>query len=220
MKSKIKYSLINYKTKDILFEGWFNSLKDCVEQAVSDRIPLDHVDLSGVNLAHANLDDARMSGASLRGTNLQGANLSEAVFDHADFSDADVTHACFALSSLIKVNFYGASFSCTDMTDAVISGCQFSCPSVFSTLFGRAALFTDCHYTHEHRDYYEMSRPPVVVSGLPRDIVVLDHVIKIGQDFIPKSRLRAIGLPRLMHAYGTDVSDFLSTVLRDQRAAA
>jgi hypothetical protein len=166
-----------------------------------------------MNLACANLDDAQMAGAILNGTNFNGANLSEGVFDNSDMRMADLSHACLALSSLMNVNMVGASFAITDVTDAIISGCHFSCPSVFTTLFSRAAIFKNCLFMHPDRGALTMSKPPVIVQGLSRDIVYLDHCVKIGNDYISKIDIAAAGDRHLEFIYGREVATFIRPVL-------
>lgn len=213
MERKSRYKLICHATEEVMFEGWFTTIRGCVEQAVADHVCLDGVDLTGANLANANLDDAQMAGACLSGVNLNGANLSEGVFDHADMRGADLTYACLALSSLMNVDMTGASFAATDVTDAVISGCQFSCPSVFTTLFRRTAVFKNCSYVHAEKGIFPMSKPPVVISGLSRDIVYLDHTIKLGNEFIAKGDLTAAGDRHLEFLYGREIAAFLRPAL-------
>ena len=205
-----QYELKCQHTNEILFSGYFLSIKDAVEQAVIENVCLDAVKLEGANLTCANMDDAQLMGANFKNANLNGANLSESVFDYACFQGADLSHACLALASCMNSNMLEASFAATDVTDAVISGCDFSCPSVFSTLFARATLFTKCQY-HDKlcRKAYKMTKPPVVITGLPRDIVYLDHVIKIGHDFISKVDMVAAGYKHLEFLYGHDVASFI-----------
>lgn len=216
MTTKTKYQLVCKDTDEILFEGWFDSIRSCVERALEDKVCLNGVDLAGANLSNANLDDAQMVGANLSGANLNGANLSEGVFDNANFTDADLSNACLVQGSFMNTNFYGASFSSTDVTDAVITGCQFSCPSVFSTLFGRAALFLGCHYIHSGGDHFFMDRPPVTVYGLVRDIVFLDDVIKVGHDFIMKRDILSVGVHHLKLMYGNDIARYLSPIFHEK----
>lgn len=213
MDKKKRFELVCYQTQDILFEGWFGTIKDCVEAAISDNICLDGVDLSGMNLACANLDDAQMAGANLSAVNFNGANLSEGIFDNANMRDADLSHACLVMSSLMNVDMTGASFAATDVTDAVISGCQFSCPSVFSTLFSRTAVFNNCSFIHAKRGALPMSKPPVIVQGLSRDIVYLDHCVKIGNDYVSKIDIAAAGDRHLEFIYGREVAAFIRPVL-------
>lgn len=214
MNNKTKFKLVNYYTNCTIFDGWFYSIKECVEQAVIQGVCLDGVDLSGQNLSHANLDDAQMAGVYLRGANFNGANLSEAIFDYADFSGCDLSHACLAVSSLLNVNFGNASFSSTDVTDAIIRECSFKCPSVFSIPFKRAAAFTDCLYEDESFGEIVMKQPPIKLSGLPHDIIFLDEVVRIGTDFISKKDLQNTGMPYLKLVYGKDTGLYLLPALR------
>ena len=213
MMKKTRHQLICHHTGEVLFSGWFDSLKSCVEAAVRDHINLDGVDLRGANLSCANLDDGQFAGANFTDANLNGANLSESIFDNAIMKSADLSHACLALSSVLNVNMDGASFGQTDVTDAVISGCQFSCPSVFTTSFYRAAKFHSCSYIHGEIGALSMSKPPVVINGLVRDIVYLDNIVKIGMEFVSKGDLIAAGDRHLEFLYGREIASFLRPVL-------
>jgi len=212
-----KYQIKN-KTDDVLFAGFYKSVKDCVEAAVLQNINLNHADLSFINLAQANLDDAQMIDVDFTNTNLNGANLSEGQFDGSDFTNADVSFACFAMSSLCNANFTNASFGSTDVQDAIITGCQFSCPSVFTTQFHRAEIFENCLYMHDSKGAMTLSKPPISVVGLSHDIVYLDRFVKIGNDFVMKGDLLAAGDRHLQFIYGSNVASFLQPVLYENTA--
>jgi len=206
------YQLRNHQTGDVLYEGRFETLKQCVESAVHQRINLSYVDLRNANLSHANLDDANMESANLSGANLCGANMSEGVFDCANFSNADVTYACFVQSSFKNSNFTKSSFAVTDMTDAVVEGCVFSCPSVFNMQFHRTEKFSNNMFMDGDKAV-PMNKIPVMVVGLSRDIVYLDNHIKIGMDFVDKTDLIAAGDRHLEFIYGREVATFIRPVL-------
>lgn len=214
-----KYQLTNYETHEILYEGFYKSFVECLENAVLKKVDLTGIDLSGQNLSHANLDDAYMPMAKCVKTNFCGANMSEAVFDGADFTDSDLTYACLVQSSLRDVRMMGTSFAVTDVTDAIIERCVFSCPSVFSTLFQRAHIFHDNQFIHMNKTV-RMNHVPIFVCGLPRDIVYLDHYIKIGSEFILKTDLLAAGNRHLEFLYGVEIARFIRPVLFEDCMAA
>lgn len=215
---KIKITLKSHLTGEEIFEGHYENARQAVEDAVSQGVILDGVDVSHMNLACANLDDAQMAGARCHGTNFNGANLSEAVLDFADFTGAELSHACLAASSLNHVNFSEASFASTDVTDAVITRCQFTCPSVFTTLFCRAAHFKDCLYYCDKGHARQMNDVPIFIYGLPMEIVCLDNEIKIGRDFIAKKDIASAGLSHLKFLYGRKAAHFLIAGVFDERA--
>lgn len=217
---RAKFHILNYHTDDIIYEGWFTDMVECIERAVAEGVNLDGADLSGLNLACANLDDAQMAGARMVGTNLNGANLSEGIFDNADFSNADLSYACLAVSSFMGVNFHGASFAATDVTDAVFRGCRFSCPSMFTCLWHRASVFDDCVYIHDNMMSCPMSKPPIAVTGLPRDVVYMDGMVKIGNDVLSKRDLCNAGYTHLKFVYGDEVARFLLPAIREIAVSA
>ena len=60
---------------DVLFEGYFRTVKRAVEAAVREDVCLDGINLRNANLAQVNLDNAQIQGACLWGANLTGANI-------------------------------------------------------------------------------------------------------------------------------------------------
>ena len=85
IKEKNKMNKIQIKSiyGNLLFEGDFSSLADCLVTAVKSRAYLAGSDLAGAylagsNLADADLADADLAGAYLAGVNLAGANLAGA----------------------------------------------------------------------------------------------------------------------------------------------
>jgi len=77
------FTIINRFTHTIIFEGTFNSMKECVEQAVKEGVNLHgaylyDTDLSNANLRSADLTDTYLYRTNLRGADLCGANLDGA----------------------------------------------------------------------------------------------------------------------------------------------
>jgi len=136
------YQLRSTQNKKILFEGKFETFKDCVESAVLQKIPLPYIDLSHQNLTNANLDDAIMPHADFTQSNLSGANISEAYVSGARFTNASLYNTCFCDSNLAGSNFNGAFFGGTDIFGSIISRSQFSTLSAFSLDFTAARQIT------------------------------------------------------------------------------
>jgi len=184
------YQLRSTQNKKILFEGKFETFKDCVESAVLQKIPLPYIDLSHQNLTNANLDDAIMPHADFTQSNLSGANISEAYVSGARFTNASLYNTCFCDSNLAGSNFNGAFFGGTDIFGSIISRSQFSTLSAFSLDFTAARQMNDCIYITAQGQICRMSRPPIVISGIARKpIVVMDDTIKAGNNMIDYRRL-------------------------------
>ena len=154
------------------------------------------------------VEEAVREGVSLDGVDLTGANLACANLDDAQMTGARLRGA----------NFTGASFGNTDVTDAVITRCQFSCTSLFTVMLHRAASFAQCVFHAADGQSHNMNAVPVVISGLPKDVVYLDEVVKIGRDFISKSDIRNAGWTHLKFLYGEDVAGFLYGATRQKTA--
>jgi len=64
-----------YWKDEVIFEGKYESIKDCVEEAVKLKANLREADLWGAHLGGADLRGADLREADLRGADLREANL-------------------------------------------------------------------------------------------------------------------------------------------------
>ena len=217
MKKQNLIRLYHHQTKTIVFEGYFSSFRECVEMAINRKISLDHVDFSGQNLGCANLDDGSFRGANFFRCNLRGANLSECNVTDANFSHADLTSACLALSIIKGCQFYQTSFSVTDVTDAIIANCVFSCPTAFDLTFARAQRFYNCVFYVEGQGSFMMNEPPIVIGGLSRPVVIMDDMVKIGQDFFDREIIEGFDRGRLVADHGEKMGVLLYGLLSQKQ---
>ena len=174
------YQLKKKQTGQILFEGLFNTIKECLEDAVTRQIDLIGVELENSNLSGINLDGANLFQASLKNCNLTGANISEAQCTEAEIINCDLTAACLAYSHFQGTSFYETSFGSTDLAGSHIENCVFSCPSCFSNNFSQTKIFKNCYYVHSNTEYCELERPPIVMTGLPYEVVFMSRHMKVG----------------------------------------
>ncbi len=159
-----------------VFEGTFNSFKDCLERAVQKGIDLTGADCRNRNLANACLDDGIFEAADFTGANLAGANLSEARLGGATLKNTDLYNTCFAYADMQGCRFDDASFGGTDIAQANISGASFSTLSCFSLDFAHTEQMNGCRFIGESGEEFSFSRPPLVIRGLGAKIIVLsDH---------------------------------------------
>ena len=82
-KAKIKFEIKSRWIGKVLFKGEYESMKDCLRDAV----------LTGADLRRAVLTGADLRGADLRGAVLRGADLRGADLRRAVLTDADLTGA-------------------------------------------------------------------------------------------------------------------------------
>lgn len=175
-------SIRSVRNSKILIRGQFRNIKACLENAVAQSKPLSLADLRRKNLASGRLDGAVLQKADFTASNLTGANLSEAELTGARFQDCDLYNTCFAYSTLRHCNFTGASFGGTDLTGADISFSVFSTLSALAVDFVSVKAMQGCVFINPDGTFSRMSRPPVVISGLPKPVVFFDDHLKIGQD--------------------------------------
>lgn len=176
-----------------LFKGQFTNFKDCLEQAVKNRITLERADLRNKNLTNANLDDAIMPGADLSGSNLSGANLSEAYLRGSNFSGAALYNTCMNDSNISACNFADASFGATDIHGTIISDSQFSTLSCFTLDFPRTRQMSGCIFINPDGRICTMSKPPIVIRGAGNDpIILMDRHVKSGHNIIDHKHLKPL----------------------------
>jgi hypothetical protein len=84
------------------------NIKECVEEAVDQRVDLSEANLRGDNLHGSNLSGAYLSGADLREADLCGANLSGAYLREADLSGSNLFGANLRGADLCGANLRGA----------------------------------------------------------------------------------------------------------------
>lgn len=165
-----------------LFEGRFSTLRRCVEAAIDDNIDLTGVNLRRARLRHACLDGGRLAGACLWGAQLAHAQMSGADFTGADFRLSDLKDACLAQSSCRGCDFRGAYFTGAIVRDSYFDAAEFSCPSIFSVPWEEAASLKGAVYWHKGEVPCALSRAPLVISGLPRRVVMMQNHVLIGTE--------------------------------------
>ena len=182
-------SIGNRRTKAVIFSGSFRSMREALEAAVSQNISLAYADLRRARLDNANLDGGDFRHATLEGATLAGANLSEADFSHTNLRGADLTTTCLCESRLVDTDFTNASFAATLITGAVIDNCIFTCASALGLPFAEARA---------GRNIFELdgkvalfSGPPLVLTGLPKRVAILDTMVMIGDRFYPRADMPA-----------------------------
>lgn len=178
---KQETSIVCKTSGDILYQGPFHSLKDCLEQAVQENVDLKGADFRHCNLSGATLDDARLGNADFSGANLSGANLSESVLDSCLFVNANLVDTCLSYSRLNGSDFQGARFGATDIAGAQLSLCTFSGLSTFSLDFMSADSMQGCIYIHHSGQEIIMQHPPKVLKGLLHTpVIMFDGQVLIG----------------------------------------
>ncbi len=184
------FTLTNHINGKTLFAGYYTSFSKCLEDAVEKRINLKHINLQNKNLSNANLDNANMPCALLNGTNLTGANLSEANLKGSIFYNSSLYNTCLSCSDLSNCDFRCANFGATLIDGANIEGSIFSNQSCFDLNFNLTANMVGCLFTSSDGQIHKMSKQPIIFKGfINKQIIILDHVIKIGEKIFSKAIL-------------------------------
>jgi hypothetical protein len=91
--AKITFQIKSRWTDSILFEGEYESLKKCVEDANLGGADLEDANLGRADLGGADLEDANLWGADLGGADLEGVNLGRANLWGADLGGVNLGRA-------------------------------------------------------------------------------------------------------------------------------
>lgn len=208
-----KIQLIKYGSKEVIFEGLFNTIKDCVEAAIRENICLNAVNLQGVNLSNAELDGGSFQMARFDNANLSGANLSDADLEEAVFNNAVLHNTCFCESNLRRVHFFGATFGSTDIVWANLAGACFDTLSALDLKFSEALSQQSSMFYDRTGMACTMSRPPIVIKGLKYNIVLFDEFMKVGSAVLPYTTWRDIKFRPSHGTMTTDIEIFVKTYL-------
>jgi hypothetical protein len=166
----------------ILYSGEHKNFRACVEMAVKERISLRRADLRQANLLNAMLDGADLREADFSGTNLTGVNLSEAQLDHGLFSGSILVNAVLCESSARNTNFIDASFGATLIAESILDGSYFSTLSAFDLDFQTAGSMKNCSFVNPCHTVCPMTRPPLVIRGLAKPLIIMDRHMKVGNE--------------------------------------
>lgn len=172
MKTQIK----SQSNGEVLYEGFFCSTAQALEQACTADATISGANISGQNLQNINLDGAKLKDINFSGTNMCGANMSEATIENCNFSGAYMPASCFAYSTIINCNFEYCTFGGTDIAGATLQNNIFSGTSWAYLNFYGCAKIKDCRFLSEHSTT-QFSVPPLVMLGLDSTPVILfeDH---------------------------------------------
>lgn len=175
-------------TKEIIFKGIYNNDKECIEDAVFNKINLENADLRHKNFQCANIDTAKLNGADLRYCNLNYANISESDLTGADLRGASLIGTCLAETDLINTTMQDACFGATDIGYATLDGCHFSTLSALHLRFTEASSMQHCVFHSIHGEKYCFSTPPIVIQGLFKEcLYFLENRMLIGHKALPLS---------------------------------
>lgn len=157
-----------------LYEGQHRDLKEAIEYAISQNIPLNEIDLSYKKLRHINLDGVHIKSASFKGADLRGANMSEAQFISCDFSESLLDDVCFCYSDILYCNFRLSHFHTTDISMATLDFCEFEGLSLFDIDFHTAYRLRHLTFTSRNKTHHFSSLPALVTQG-KNHLVILDN---------------------------------------------
>ncbi len=197
------FSLRKHTDNNILYEGKFETIRHCLEDAVNQNIPLSYVNLKNQNLSNANIDGAIMPYADLKGSNLTGANLSEATLHNCNFKNASLYNCCMSHSDLHESNFTGASFGGTLIDFADLGKCSFSTLSCFDLDFVFCKNLEGSKFIEPDGRFLKMSGAPIVIKNmLNTPIILFDETVKIGSE-APRVKTRGITASRVTYGHNS-----------------
>lgn len=123
------FTLLN-QSKNTLYGTYAMSLKEAVESAVQQRVPLPGLELNKVNLSEANLRGGYFCGAVMVNTNFQSAdacdaNFSGAILTRSDFEGALLNRSNFTQADLIEARFCDAKAAHAQFDQSILHGTSF-----------------------------------------------------------------------------------------------
>ena len=197
--------LTSWSTNEILFQGQFNSFRECLENAIDKGVILNFLCLENQDLSLANLDGAIMNDAHIRYCNFRGANLSECELQKTHWTGCDMTEVCFKDTDLVCAKFQQCKMRDVHMQFADMRGMMVTCPEFLKGDFSRTPHMGGSVFL-ANGTAYAMSRPPVFVRGMPIDIVLLDDHIILGDMLVLRHDQLGIARHCLMDLVAEDAA--------------
>ena len=171
----------NHLNNTVIFEGDYNSFKECLEDAVHKNIDLSYADLSLKNLTAANIDSAQLLGAKFDFSNLCNINLSEANLRQISFKGTSLLGACFADSDLSESDFTDASFGACLMDNAIMDKCMFNTLSAFELPWMNVKSHHNAIFKTIYGIEIDMSTSRVTIKGLlPAQLTIIANTLLLG----------------------------------------
>jgi len=96
-----------WDNQEVIHSGYFNSIKECLEDGVKKGISFYRADLSNTNLENAYLYKSRLEDANLGYANLENANLENANLENANLENANLENANLENANLENANLWG-----------------------------------------------------------------------------------------------------------------
>lgn len=158
---------------DVLYEGNHNTTRTALIHAVRDNVPLAGVNLRRARLKGAALDGMHAPGACLWGADLTRCDLAGALLSHADLRMANVVETCLADSDCSEVQWQGAYFRHVILTGAILSGGQFSCPSILEQPLHLCRALSQAFYWHQGERALSLEGGFARLTAGAQDIVMI-----------------------------------------------
>jgi hypothetical protein len=175
----LKHYTLQTRQQEIRYQGYFESFAACLESALQNNIDCTFLNLRDSNLSQANLDGGNFTSCDFTSAHLNGTNMSECILSNALFSNAVFSDVCLCESLIEDCLFFETSFSGTDIANCILKNSLFSCPSFFSINIHDVREISGCRYYHDG-EYCAINAQPVILSGLPQRLILLDSHIMLG----------------------------------------
>ena len=98
-----------------------------------------------------------------------------------------LNHANLSGANLINAALDGAAFGATDICGCDVGGSHFSTPTAFLLNFAETVSMKDCYYSISGHEACMMSRPPLLILGLPEPMALMDDYMLVGSVLRPRA---------------------------------
>ncbi len=167
-----------------IYDSKAKTIRGAIEEAVANNIDLTGADLRKANLKNASLDGLKAPKSCFWGANLACADMAGADLDGSDLRNTALGGACLAHTSLQKTDLQGAYFSHTILENANLGGAKISCISFFDCDLRSVGNLRDATFVHWGEEEIELESPPIVIKGLPQNIILAGHACIRGAEIL------------------------------------
>lgn len=186
--------LLENKEGKVIYQAAQRSFRRTLEEAARKNIDLSNINLKKCCFSNACLDDVKMDKACFWGAKAVNVDLSGASLKQCDFRASNFENACLADANLSGSNLSGCFLKGAIVDGTNFSDCIFSCPSIFSLDLSVCKTLKRSVYNHHGEYSCPMEKPPVVIFGGQKRVIILDSHIIIGTKIFPISQDNALNI--------------------------
>lgn len=169
---------------ECIYEDRSKTAKSSLEAAAAMGADLAGLVMRKRKFSFAALDSLKARSGCFTCSDFSGADMADCDLRGADLRGCDFTDACLAGSDLADADLRGAVFHRTILDDCTLDGARVSCPGFLSCDLSAVRSIAGLVFIHRGETDYPLNRPPIVIHGLQKRLVIAESFVLYGTDML------------------------------------